>query len=212
MSQLVKRPLKTILLSSALILVALVGIFTVSAFRDNFWINWSREVPSRHTPEQLSRAMTDLQLWPIYHHSLKSATILNGTELKTSSEIRFDIEPKGKEWKRFELYAQAEAIEPGKRMKFRLVGDSKKKITTIFDDFEWEISVTESSPELKARGFPSLITGKARAHTAHWRGRIFGTVSPRILMNQVFYVDLVKLGTFESQIESAKSNHEPSYQ
>ena len=69
-----------------------------------------------------------------------------------------------------------------------------------------------SAPELRAKGFPSVAYGNAVAHTSHWRGRVFGTLTPRILMNQVYYVDLVKLGTFDRQKEAAQNNLEPSFQ
>ena len=186
--------------------------FIFAAQREDFWLDWSREVPSKLSTAELGTALSDLKLWPVYHHSLKSATLLNTLTLQTGSELRLNIEPLGKEWKRFELLTDPAEINPGKKMKFHLKGDSKKKISTIFDDFEWEVAVEEASPELKAKGFQSIVVGKARAHTNHWRGRLFGTISPRILMNQVYYVDLVKLASYTSQIETSKLNQSPTFQ
>lgn len=184
--------------------------------KDNFWLDWERDVPSKYTVAELEKPFKDLKLWPVYYHSLKEVTLLNATELKSGVELRYDIEPKGKEWKRFELYASAVEVSMenpnSKKMSFKLKEDSKKKLTAIFDDFEWEITITEASDEFKKRGFQSMIHGHARAHTDHWRGRFFGTLSPRILMNQVFYVDLVKLSQYEAQLEALKENKEPQFQ
>ena len=203
-----KRTLLCILAVFVLTIVAAI----VTAQRADFWLDWQREVPSKMTTAELAAAIGDLKQWPIFNHSLKSVTLVNTLALETGSELRFEIEPKGKEWKRFELYADALAVTPGKSYRFRLKDDSKKRLTTIFDDYEWTLDVSEASPELAARGFRSVVRGTAHAHTASWRGRLFGAWSPRILMNQVYTVDLVKLGTFPAQAEAARLNQEPVYQ
>lgn len=180
--------------------------FTVwTASLDDFEIVWHRDVPSAHTPEELGQALEDLELWPVFHHSLKSASLEGET-------IRYEIEPFKKEWKRFEMTGKVTERIPGRKLAVELQEDSTGRLTRLFDGYRWSVEIEEAPAEIQARGFKTLIRGTAVAHTANWRGRLFGKLSPRILMNQVFYVDLVKFGTLARQIEAKKENLAPSFQ
>jgi hypothetical protein len=189
--------------------------------RPNFEIRWDRNVPSTHTVEELSAALEDLSIWPVFHHSLKEAFVLedptqNQTQgskiLKNGSTLLYKIEPPTRPWKRFDMQGLITEHVPGKKLSLKLTDDSTQRLTRLFDTFDWSIEILPASEDLKARGYHSVIRGETHARTAHWRGRLFGTVSPNILMNQVYYVDLVKLGTLSRQVEAAKENLAPSYQ
>ncbi len=208
-----KRKLVFLVLGLALALSPIV----VCAVRPNFEIDWARVVPSELPVSTLAAALDDPKLWPIYYHSLKSVRFETPTGQATESiavgnRVFYSVEPKGKEWKRFELTGEIAEYIPGKKLRVKLVDDSKKKITTVFEDYEWELSVGEPSADIRSKGFTSVASGAARATTATWRGRVFGSLFSRILMNQVYYVDLVKLGTFDRQKEAAQNNLEPKFQ
>ncbi|RYZ67357.1 MAG: hypothetical protein EOP09_11165 [Proteobacteria bacterium] len=188
-----------------------------TAVRPNFKIDWSRTVPSTLPEATLAQALDDPKIWPIYYHSLKSVRFetQEGKPTETiavGNRIYYSVEPKGKEWKRFELIGEVSKYEPGKHLSVKLVGDTKKKLTTVFEEYEWSLTVSEANLDLKSKGFKSMAVGTAEAITATWRGRVFGSLFSRILMNQVYYVDLVKLGTLDLQKEAAQNNLEPKFQ
>lgn len=198
-----------------LILCGLISIWASN--RPNFETRWERNVPSLHTVEELGQALENLDEWPVFHHSLKEAFVLDadGTEskkLKIHSQLVYKIEPATKQWKRFVMQGEILDYEPGKKLSVRLSEDSTHRLTNLFDFYEWSLEILPATEAMKARGFKSMIHGESQAHTSHWRGRLFGTVSPKILMNQVYYVDLVKMGTLSRQVEAVKENLPPSYQ
>jgi len=187
------------------LLVFVAGFIAWTSSLKDFEITWHRDVPSLHTPEELGAALDDLETWPVFHHSLKSATLEDGV-------VKYEIEPLKKEWKRFEMIGKVTERVPGKKLSIELESDSTGRLTRLFDAYRWTVEIEAAPPELQARGQKSVIRGTAVAHTANWRGRLFGKVSPRILMNQVFYVDLVKFGTLARQVEAKKENLAPSFQ
>jgi len=198
-----------------LILCGLVAIWASN--RPNFEIRWDRNVPSTHTVEELGQALENLEEWPIFHHSLKEALVTDpdGSESKTlklHSHLVYKIEPPTKQWKRFVMQGEIQEYEPGKKLSVRLSDDSTHRLTNLFDLFEWRLEILPATDAMKARGFNSIIRGETHARTSHWRGRLFGTISPKILMNQMYYVDLVKMGTLSRQVEAVKENLPPSYQ
>ncbi len=192
-----------------------------AANRPNFDIQWDRNVPSTHTVEELSAALEDLTVWPVFHHSLKEAFVLENTAqdptqgtkvLKSGKTLLYKIEPMTRPWKRFDMQGLITEHVPGKKLALKLTDDSTKRLTRLFDTFDWSIEILPADEDLKRRGYQSVIRGETHARTAHWRGRLFGKISPNILMNQVYYVDLVKMGTLTRQLEAAKENLAPSYQ
>jgi len=201
-----------------LILCGIIAFFASN--RPDFEIRWERNVPSTHTVEELGAALDDLELWPVFHHSLKEAFVTDPDSqsseptriLKQGSILHYKIEPPTRQWNRFEMQGLITEYIPGKKLSLKLAGDSAKRLTRLFDAFDWSIEILPATEELKARGYKSIVHGETHAHTAHWRGRLFATVSPGILMNQVYYVDLVKLETITRQVEAAKENLPPSYQ
>lgn len=202
----------------AITLIPFLGYCVWAANQADYDIQWTREVPSAHTPEELGRALENLELWPVFHHSLRSAQIVDENAkpetkpLAPNESIRYEIVPPKKEWKRFEMTGQVLAHEKEKSLSVRLTDDSTGRLTKLFNQYQWKVEVVPANEFLQKRGFKSLVRGEAVGHTANWRGRVFGKISPKILMNQVFYVDLVKLSTLDKQIEAQKENLAPSYQ
>lgn len=207
----------------------------------NFDVTWERHVPSTQTPAEIGTALDDLKMWPVYYHGLKevkfgakegtSEAALSSQPSKPQTDpvaqtksprlssgdiLEIKIEQVQKEWKRFSLTTRVNQYEPGKFISFELLGDSKDKITQMFSDLAWDVRVGPIDPSTtqtpKTAHYKSLITGTAHARTANWRGRMFGRIAPKILMNQVYMIDLVKLGTLERQAAAKKDNLPPSYQ
>ena len=172
-----------------------------------------RDVPTSLDAKILDQAMSTIANWPTWHHMLEEAKIidLRGLEYPAKDQvltrgelIKFKIENPQKQWKRFELVAELVEYEPRKKVHLRLLKDSTNRITHLFSTLEWTV---ELMPNPSGQG--TLIRGTAIAHTNHWRGRLFGIMAPRILMNQVFYPDLVKLGAVDQELEARRLGKTP---
>jgi hypothetical protein len=55
---------------------------------------------------------------------------------------------------------------------------------------EWQI-------DFEAKEGGAMIHAQEMAHTRYWKSRFFGRIAERILMNQVFYPDIIKLSQLD---------------
>jgi hypothetical protein len=150
----------------------------------DFDIEFQREALSSEPREELERALTDTASWPRWFHSLKAVEALQGS--LHSELLTLKIEPPKKQWKRFDLSVQVMDSTP-KRLRIHVLDDSIGKLSRLFSNLEWTVEL------LPAEGGQTRIVGTCRARTLHWRSRLFGKLSPRILMNQVFYPNVIAL-------------------
>jgi hypothetical protein len=189
----------------------------------DFRIEWNREMPSYHTPAELEVAVNDPAKWPVFHHGLKQVELFRvsseGTETPVDAgalpeqgmHAVFSFEPKGKEWKRFKLKAEITEFEAGRAIGFKLLEDSTDKVTRILDDQRWSFSVGLPKETQSGRGYKSLLQGSASAVTKARRARFFGRFARKILMNQIYSVDLARLANFSDNEEAAAGGFAPVY-
>src|SRR5262249_8511249 len=107
--------------------------------------------------------------------------------IQQGSVVRMDFVPPQQNWKKFELVTEIAQFIPNKELKVRLRLDQRGKITALFSELSWKIEL-----EPRADGH-TLVRGSITGHTASARARILAGLAKRILMNQVFYVDIQKL-------------------
>jgi hypothetical protein len=202
-------------------------IATVAYFGrgEDFPIEWTREVPSRLSLQELEPALRDMRAWPVYMRELKEAYLVKGASTEqyqrfmkerfevpgVGSEVILQVEPKGKEWKRYQVRAEVIALEPGKRIRFRLIEESTGKTARLLDGLEWEVSIHPSEGRWKERGYPSYVRGQAVARTRSRRSRFLGRVFKRSMMNQIYWIDLVRLASFVENQAAWAGNHAPVY-
>lgn len=154
---------------------------------NNHTLQLVREIPTKLHPERLERNISSLTRWPQWFYSLTEAKMVSPhSELKKGSLIRFQMDPKKGEKKKFILFAEVEEYQPGQILKLKITDDSSGRLTRIFDQIEWTIQF-HSTPK------GTVIRGIATARTKHWRSRLFGQIAEKILMNQIFYPNLLKL-------------------
>lgn len=188
----------------------------------DFEVLWSRNVPSFLPREKLSAALKDTQQWPVFHHELKEVSLFRvadgvETPVKESTSIEpgmhatLRMEPKGKEWKRYELRAEILAVKPGESVSFRLLPESRGKMTKILADYEWSFSIADAPEAMKTRGYLSSVEGESKARTLTPRARFFGRVAAKILMNQTYPIDLARLANFEENKEARAGDYAPVY-
>ncbi len=192
----------------ALALIALVPSFLVAIGPDKE-LQFTRDVPSKASIEKLGAQVSDLSKWPEWFFSLKEVQTVSATgdvlpkeqqKLFEGARLKLSIEPKKKQWKRFQITALVEAYRPNDYLRLRILGDSKGKLSELFENLVWQINLLPSPaltdvPARAKDGTPNLtlIRGQVAARGISWRSKIFGTVTPRILMAQVFYPDLIRL-------------------
>jgi hypothetical protein len=154
-------------------------------------LQFLREVPSQLDPERIDRNISAVSRWPQWFYSTADVQIQNPDKnaphlIQPGSLLTIQIDPHKGERKRFQMKAEVLEYQPQKEIRMKILSDSSGRLTHAFDDIEWSI-------HLQPQGTGTLIQGKVRVHTKHWRSRLFGKISEKILLNQIFYPNLVKL-------------------
>jgi hypothetical protein len=201
------------------VLVLFLGYCGYLASQPNHDIVFVRNVPSNLNASFLGKSIAELRDWPLWHHMMVSAQLVDQRGQPYSAKdqvldpqskggiILLKIENPNKQWKRFELMAEVLEYQPNRLIRLKLLKDSKEKITKIFDTLEWTIELLPPSEPSRHQSAPqTTIRGTVIAHTDHWRGRVFGGLTPRIIMNQVFYADLVKFATLDKELDLRAHN------
>lgn len=202
--------------------LALFGLIQHLSRGPDFDVTWTRSVPSFLPESVLGDALKDTRNWPIFHHELKEAELYRVSGSIETRVIGFDVvepgmrvtlkmEPKGKEWKRYELRAEITEVQPGKSVSFRLLPESQGKVAKVLDSYEWSFGVGAPSDDLRAKKYQGMVSGTAKAHTLTGRARFFGRIASRVLMNQTYPVDLVRLANFEENKEARARDYAPVY-
>ncbi len=159
-----------------------------------------RKLRSRLTPERIDRNLSSTTRWSQWFSSL--AQVQGPAEVKIGTVVTLKIDPKKGQRKRFELQAQVLDYVPARLLRLRITDDTSGRLTRLFDNLEWTIEI-----EPTAKG--SSIRGIAQAHTRHWRSRLFGRLAEKILMNQVFYPNLIQLADREQPYTVDEAPHQP---
>jgi hypothetical protein len=192
--------------------LTLMTLLLILLFRrePNIDLRFHRLVLSEHDENFLGSKLFDLNEWPVFVFDLKKAELLNGAQsLTQGAQVKLFIEPPQKQWKRSELLVEITEAVQGHKIAFKLLSDSKDKLTSIFSQYTWEVRI---QPHPSHPKFKSEIIGEGLATTSSPRSRFFGRLNEKLLMNQLYPFDLIKLGTFDLQKESLKNNMAPAYQ
>jgi hypothetical protein len=158
-------------------------------------LHFEREVPTSLPAETLGESIGSVSNWPEWFYSVFKAerVDLMGRPLATASQtaekgalIRLEIRPhKGERRGSFELLVEITEHVPQKLIAMRLVQDGSGRINKVVEGLEWRIELLGDK-----------IRGTATARTRHWRSRVIGALSERVLMNQLFYPNVMALGLF----------------
>jgi hypothetical protein len=185
------------------LLVLLLGSLTMYvgsiAQGPDFEVKFVREVYSDVDPDTLTIAMESTANWPRWFHSLKQAQALDpatgepsgrGT-VAVGTPVRLFIEPAKREWKRFVVDARVTELVPQKSIQLKVLHDSTGKLDDMFEQLEWKVELDPVAPQAREKNRKMIVRGICTAKTRNWRARVFGKLTPRILMYQVYYVNLI---------------------
>lgn len=107
-------------------------------------------------------------------------------ELAAGDTLQWFMQPKGKPWRKYDLSVRLKKFSPSEGMTLEVAKDSTGRVTELFEHLEWTLAYTPIDAGTR-------VTGRIRGRTRNWRSRLFSRISPHILMNQVFYPDLITL-------------------
>jgi hypothetical protein len=149
-------------------------------------LHFYRVIPSAMEVTRIERNLGATSRWPQWFHSLQKVTPVSNQAIQPGSVFELQILPHRGGSKPFVLTMEVTDYIPAQKLSLKLIHDSSSKLTRLFDQLNWEIQIL---PDPQG----SRIIGSAVAHTKTWRARLFGRISEKILMNQIFYPDLIRL-------------------
>jgi hypothetical protein len=182
---------------TAAIIVIFTATIAILSSGPDFDVHLTREVPSDLDAKTLGQAIALTRDWPKWFYSLESAQILDrsgradpATEQKINpgSVIELTFDPQRGPWRKFNVTVQVTQYVPNQMIQMKVMKDSNHKLTRLLDDLEWKVEILPA-----VTGAGSLVRGTATARTAMWRSRLFGKLFEKILMNQVYYPDIIHL-------------------
>lgn len=159
---------------------------------------FTREAPTSLSAETLKQTVWSLNNWPRWFHSLNKAERMDiagrpfpqrDQSVETGALIRLEIRPhRGERRGSFELLTRVVEYDPGKTLMLQIVEDRSGRVFKLFDRLLWKI-------ELLPGGQP-IIRGTETVRTRSWRARVLSRLAERIVLNQLFYPDIMALAEF----------------
>jgi hypothetical protein len=156
-------------------------------------LEFVREVKSELPAATISKSVHHIINWPKWHHMATDAKSYDirgfpispyEHELARGEEIELTIIPKGQTWKTFTMVLKVLDYKPGQFIELAMIRESTGKIMKLLSQMRWRIEwVAESEKSTRIRAV-------VQARTASWRSRLFDKIARRMMMNQVFWVDL----------------------
>lgn len=198
----------------SLVITAIVGLVVWLARGPDFEVDFSRNIPwnSKNSPQkQLKEALRwveDPMRWPNWFHSgMKITWEPQAAEKKLipGAKATLTVDPKKSEWKRYSIsmllkrVVEVPASPSAERevlVELELLGDSNGKIQKVFREVYFTLRFSEAG-----------ILGEARATTTSARSRLTARLSPRSVMNQLFYPHLLKLARLA---DGSQASHDES--
>lgn len=162
------------------------------AHEPDFEIEMIRRVPSKLNPQYLDQALNLVRQWPAWFYDGVSAVVVDehGAALSKDQQIisknaylRLGFKPKKGLHSSYDVIVQVSEYIAREKLRLRVLSDSKNRLNQLFDRLEWEIA-------FEPQGNGSMILGKAVARTRHWRSRVFGRLTPSILLSQIYLPNL----------------------
>lgn len=190
-------------LSWVVIASLVMSLFSIARGPDKE-LHFYRETYSASRPEILQSALQQTSLWPKWFYSLEKVTELTpdsqeitpSSPLLSGKTLRLYFNDRKSPWSAMQITVQVLESAPS-RIALKILNDSKGKLTRLFDHLEWKIELQPVVPS-SDQGPQIIVIGKAWGHTSHWRSRLIGTLTEKIIMNQVFHPNVMQLAQIQS--------------
>ncbi len=216
-SLILKKPLTALILASGLLSIAFTTYCVALVFRPDYEVTFERLVnaPKAKGPEaeapRIENALSDIQTWPKWFHLGKSAKFVSPSKiLEKGAIVELGLEPKDKPYRHFDLRAEVVSIERESekheinKLTLLIISDSSHKLTRLFDEMTWTLEVKheQGAPHEALR---TWVVGQLKAKTHHYKSRILCAIASRVVLNQVFYPDLIELSQFTQHLRQKKT-------
>jgi hypothetical protein len=183
------------------IVAAWIGIALLMAQAPDVTLTLDRRIRSSLSPERLERNIGSPCRWTQWFYSLAQ---VNGPDtIEKGALFTLHIDPNKGNKKKFELEAQVIDYIPSRLLHLKITRDSSGRLTHLFDQLEWKIEIDPIENG-------AVLHGMVLAHTHHWRARLFGRLAEKILMNQVFYPNLIQLADLKQPFKVDEAPHLPA--
>ena len=168
------------------VLALTLGVLVLASGPDQT-LDFDRVIPSSLAPERLGRYLATPTRWPRWFFTLSEVQNLNAsTDVQVGFRFVLKMDPRKGERRKFDLKVEVVRYEPNRRLELRILEDSSGRLTRMFDSLLWTI-------EIEPLPTGSLLHGHSQVHTRSWKGRVFGQIARKILLNQTFYPNLMQL-------------------
>jgi len=174
--------------------VVSAGLAVVASGPD-FELKLVREVPSEENAQTLGQAIEVVRNWPKWFNSLEAAQVLDASgqpylnaeqKIQKGSVVKLNFDPLHGPFKKFSVIVAIKEFIPNQKVEIQVLSDSHRKLNHLFDNVLWSV-------EIFPREHGSIVRGVGLAHTAMWRSRLFGKLFNKILINQVYFPDIIHL-------------------
>lgn len=185
-------------------LIGILGFITAAllfcwweARMPNESLSFSRDVTSKLSPSEISQKIENVSEWKSWFHDVKEVQVMDAQnhplpkaeqKAHAGALLEIQVDPGKGAHRKFQIAARITRYEPGKALELEVLDDSSGKILKLFDHLSWKIELSEDTQNKLV-----VIHGTETAHTTHWRSRLFGRLAPRVLLNQLFYPNLLVL-------------------
>ena len=165
-----------------------MGLSTYFAVGPEIRLQLTREIHSDLSCSRIGRNLSATTRWPQWFNALQrvEGTQKDPNQVSPGDLLTLVMQSKKGLRAPFELTVQVIEYTPEKLLHLKILRDSSDKIFKLFDELEWRVELEETQNG-------TIIRGIARAHTRNWRSRLLGRFSEKIIMNQLFYPNLIQL-------------------
>jgi hypothetical protein len=176
-----KHPFTSTVIS---MMAILIGSIAVSGIKNDFHIKTKKIFLSELTIETLENKWSSTTRWANWFFNLDSVIFPKGT-YEPGDFIKLKVTSPKKYQKPFYLTLKVENYVPKRTLKLKLVEDSSQKITKLLSDIIWNIQIENDETG------KNKIIAEISATTKTWKSRFYGSYAKDILLNQIFYPDLI---------------------
>jgi hypothetical protein len=185
-----KRSFKVLKLSFLILTAIFIGASIYFANGPEVRLQLTREIHSDLSRSRIDRNLSATNRWPQWFNALQKVESAQKDPQQLTPGDILTLVMQSKKGLRSPFQLTAEVIEyvPEKILHLKILTDSSEKIFKLFDELEWKVELWETQNG-------TIIKGTATAHTRNWRSRLLGKFSEKIIMNQLFYPNLIQLST-----------------
>jgi hypothetical protein len=160
----------------------------LSGFGPDFEFTSTKRVIAFHEKETLAAKWMYYSRWVSWFHKLEKVEVLADDpvpHVELGQQIKLTMASKRFFHPFVDVQFRVASFDSDRKLGLTFISDSTGRLEKLFSKLEWEL---ELQPESNRR---TWVEAKIKAKTNSWKARIYARLVPRILLNQVFYPNLI---------------------